>query len=159
LAAYVVKEAASEVTEGELKEYLRERLPEYMQVQWVVAVAELPLAANGKGGRPALQEPGGGAAGGGGVVRGGTAVGEILVEVWAGGLGRETVSVQDNFFELGGHSLLATQVISRVRDAFGQEVALRSLFEQPTVAGLAREVEAGRGLGAELQAPPLERVE
>jgi hypothetical protein len=67
--------------------------------------------------------------------------------------------VQDNFFELGGHSLLATQVISRVRDAFGQEVALRSLFEQPTVVGLAREIEAGRGLGAELQAPALERVE
>ena len=74
-------------------------------------------------------------------------------------LGRETVGVHDNFFELGGHSLLATQVISRVRDAFGQEVALRSLFEQPTVAGLAREIEAGRGLGAELQAPPLARVE
>ena len=49
-------------------------------------------------------------------------------------------------------------MISRVRDAFGQEVALRSLFEQPTVAGLAREIEAGRGLGAELQAPPLVRV-
>ena len=55
LAAYVVKEAESEVAAGELKEYLRERLPEYMQVQWVVAVEELPLTANGKVDRRALQ--------------------------------------------------------------------------------------------------------
>ena len=159
LAAYVVKEAESEVSAGELKEYLRERLPEYMQVQWVVAVAELPLTANGKVDRRALQELAVETAGGEELVLARTPVEEILVAIWAEVLGRETVSVQDNFFELGGHSLLATQVISRVRDAFGQEVALRSLFEQPTVAGLAREIEAGRGLGAELQAPPLERVE
>ena len=156
LAAYVVKEAESEVSAGELKEYLRERLPEYMQVQWVVEVEEMPLTANGKVDRRALQaleveiERGES-------VLARTPVEEILAAIWAEVLGHETVSVHDNFFELGGHSLLATQVISRVRDAFGQEVALRSLFEQPTVAGLAREIEAGRG--AELQVPPLERVE
>ena len=55
LTAYVVKEAESEVTAGELKDYLRERLPEYMQVQWVVEVAEMPLTANGKVDRRALQ--------------------------------------------------------------------------------------------------------
>jgi aspartate racemase len=55
LAAYVVQEVESEVSAGELKEYLRERLPEYMQVQWVVPVAELPLTANGKVDRRALQ--------------------------------------------------------------------------------------------------------
>ena len=55
LAAYVVKEAESEVTAGELKEYLRERLPEYMQVQWVVEVEEMPLTPNGKVDRRALQ--------------------------------------------------------------------------------------------------------
>jgi hypothetical protein len=143
-----------------LKEYLRERLPEYMQVQWVVPVAELPLTANGKVDRRALQalavEPEGS---GEQRVAARTPAEEILVAIWGEVLGRERIGVHDNFFELGGHSLLATQVISRVRDAFGQEVALRSLFEQPTVAGLAREIEAGRGLGAEWQAPPLERVE
>jgi hypothetical protein len=123
LAAYVVKEAESEVTEGELKEYLRERLPEYMQVQWVVGLAELPLTANGKVDRRALQELAVETAGGEEMVLARTPVEEILVAIWAEVLGRETVSVQDNFFELGGHSLLATQVISRVRDAFGRGVA------------------------------------
>ena len=160
LAAYLVKEVDSEVTAGELKEYLRERLPEYMQVQWVVAVAELPLTANGKVDRRALQavavefEAGAGSQS----VQACTPVEEILSAICAEVLGRETVSVHDNFFDLGGHSLLATQVISRVRDAFGQEVALRSLFEQPTVAGLAREIEAGR-VGLEMQAPPLVQVD
>src|SRR6185503_3191705 len=88
-----------------------------------------------------------------------TAVEEIVAGLWTQLLAVERIGVEDNFFELGGHSLLATQVISRVRDAFGQEVALRSLFEQPTVAGLASEIEAGGGLRADLQAPPLQRVE
>ena len=156
LAAYVVQKAESAVTAGELKDYLRERLPEYMQVQWVVAVAELPLTTNGKVDRRALQALEVEIAGGENA-QARTPVEEILAAIWEEVLGRKTVSVHDNFFELGGHSLLATQVISRVRDVFGQEVALRSLFEQPTVAGLAREIEAGR-LEAELQAPPLQRV-
>src|SRR6185295_19399010 len=143
LAAYVVKEAESGVIAGELQEYLRERLPEYMQVQWVVAVEEMPLTANGKVDRRALQamavENEGGA--GGQMVLARTPAEEILSAIWGEVLGRETVSVHDNFFELGGHSLLATQVISRVRDAFSQEVALRSLFEQPTVAGLVQSIE------------------
>ncbi|HYP20553.1 MAG TPA: non-ribosomal peptide synthetase, partial [Chloroflexia bacterium] len=119
LAAYVVKEAGSEVTGGEVKEYLRERLPEYMQVQWVVEVEELPLTANGKVDRRALQaleveyEAGGGS---GQSVMARTPIEEIVAAIWGEVLGRETVGVHDNFFELGGHSLLATQVISRVRD-------------------------------------------
>ena len=51
----------------------------------------------------------------------------------------------ENFFELGGHSLLATQVMSRVREAFGIEVALRKLFERAKVGGLAREIEEREG--------------
>jgi acyl carrier protein len=60
--------------------------------------------------------------------------------VWAEVLGVERVGAQDNFFELGGHSLLATQVLSRLRQLFPVDIPLRRLFEEPTVANLARAI-------------------
>ena len=59
---------------------------------------------------------------------------EVLAGLWTELLGVEQVGIHDNFFDLGGHSLLATQVISRVRELFHVEIALRQLFETPTVA-------------------------
>ena len=65
---------------------------------------------------------------------------QVLVKGWADLLGVERVGVHDNFFDLGGHSLLATQVVSQVRNAFEVELSLRTLFENPTVAGLAVQI-------------------
>jgi acyl carrier protein len=66
---------------------------------------------------------------------------ETLVGIWAEVLRVERVGVEDNFFELGGHSLLATQLLARVRETLHVDVVLRSVFETPTVAGLARVIE------------------
>ena len=69
---------------------------------------------------------------------------EALAAIWAEVLRVERVGVEDNFFELGGHSLLATQLMARVRETMKVDVLLRSMFESPTVAGLARYVEQNR---------------
>ena len=83
---------------------------------------------------------------------------EKLASLWAEVMGLERIDVHRNFFDLGGHSLLATQVISRVRDAFPGRIALRSLFEHPTVALLAHHLDEVVGTGAHAEAPPLGRV-
>jgi acyl carrier protein len=63
-----------------------------------------------------------------------------LVKIWSSVLRIERIGIEDNFFELGGHSLLATQLISRIRKTFLIELPLRSIFETPTIAGLATTV-------------------
>jgi non-ribosomal peptide synthetase component F/acyl carrier protein len=70
------------------------------------------------------------------------AVEPALAAIWAEVLGVEQVGPEDDFFELGGTSLLAMQIVARASDAFGVEVALDALFEAPTVAGLARQIDA-----------------
>jgi acyl carrier protein len=70
-----------------------------------------------------------------------TAVEEMLAELWCEVLRVREVGVDENFFELGGHSLLATQLVSRVREVFGVELALRRLFEGPTVLELGAHIE------------------
>ena len=78
-----------------------------------------------------------------------------MAEIWREVLRAEAVGIHDSFFEMGGHSLLAMQVISRVRETFQVDIPLRSLFETPTVAGLARYIQQQRHAGEGLQLPPL----
>jgi acyl carrier protein len=137
LVAYVVDGEKAAAGDEELKEFLRKELPDYMVPALYVRVSAIPLTTSGKADRQALQKmeaPGGA---GREHVAPGTAVEEVLAEIWSEVLGVEVVGVTDNFFELGGHSLKATQVVARIREALQADVPVRSLFEFPTVSALA----------------------
>ncbi|HBL25594.1 MAG TPA: non-ribosomal peptide synthetase, partial [Acidobacteria bacterium] len=153
LVAYYVARPGKEPAVAELREHLRERLPLYMVPAAFVPLAALPLTPNRKLDRKALPAPPeevAEAAGGAPL----DAVEERLADIWAGVLRAGTIGRLDNFFDRGGHSLLATQLVARARDVFGVEVPLRSLFESPTVAGMAEVLRAGREGGLAAAALP-----
>jgi acyl carrier protein len=123
---------------GQLRQYLRERLPEYMVPSAFVWMEALPLTPNGKLDRRGLPAPDvNSRAAEATYVAPRTALEEQIASVWSQILGLERVGIHANFFDLGGHSLLATQVVSRLADALGFEVPLRLMFERPTIARLA----------------------
>jgi amino acid adenylation domain-containing protein len=159
LLAYVVQ-AEEPVPAAGLTQYLSERLPGYMVPAQVVSVAELPLTANGKVDRQALARLEVARAQESGAEAGArTPVEEVLSGIWSETLGVKEVGLRENFFELGGHSLLATQIVSRVREVFGVELALRTIFEQPTVSGLSRTIELARQRGSqETPVPEIKRL-
>jgi acyl carrier protein len=131
---------------SELRSALKERLPEYMIPSSFVFLSELPLTPNGKVDRKALPAPDETRPElASGYVAPRTPLEEALCGIWAEVLRVKRVGVEDNFFELGGHSLLATQLMSRVRETVKVDLMLRSMFEQPTVAGLARYIEQNQG--------------
>jgi amino acid adenylation domain-containing protein len=146
---------------GELKGYLKEKLPEYMLPAAFIELAALPLTPNGKIDRRALPAPEliNRPTEESAFMSARTLTEERLSSIWRDVLRIERVSVEDNFFELGGHSLLATQVISRVREAFGVELPLRSMFESPTVAGLAERVDLAAATDVGQRFKPIEIVE
>ncbi len=144
---------------GDMRRFLKERLPEYMLPSAFVLLETLPLTSNGKVDRKALPAPDQARPElGEAFVAPRTPVEEAVAGIWAKVLGVEQVGVYDNFFELGGHSLLATQAISRVREALQVELPLRSFFDSPVVADLAKSIEASRRSDENLQAPPLQPI-
>ncbi|MEA2563045.1 MAG: hypothetical protein QOH06_4549 [Acidobacteriota bacterium] len=124
---------------SDLRAALGKELPDYMIPSWFVPLPSLPLTANGKVDRKALPAPDASRQGREFVAPEGP-VQERLAGIWAEVLKLERIGARDNFFELGGHSLLATQVLSRMKKAFGVDLPLRTLFDSPTVAGLAEAI-------------------
>ena len=138
LVAYFVPRWDPAPSTGELRSLLGANLPEYMIPSTFVPLEALPLTPSGKLDRRALPSPdrirpeleSG-------FVAPRSPVEVLLATIWIGLLGVEPVGIHDNFFALGGHSLLATQVMSRIRALLQVELPLRTIFEVPTIAGLA----------------------
>jgi amino acid adenylation domain-containing protein len=144
LVAYIVAVDARSISTHDLKELMRQSLPEYMIPQVFMILETFPLSPSGKVDRNALPEPES------------TRLVETeyvpprneqeakMVQICAELLHLDQVGIFDNFFDLGGHSLLATQFVARLRDEFLIEIPLRSLFEHPTVDQLSSLVTAMR---------------
>ncbi len=148
VVAYVVRNGAGEES---FREFLKERLPHHMVPSVFVEMEQLPLTPNGKVDRKALPAPGKEWSEKRSYVAPRNGAEEVLCGLFAEVLDRERVGVHDDFFAIGGHSLLATKLVNRVRDAFGVEVSLRSIFESPTIARFAPRLQAGRKAQSLLQ--------
>jgi hypothetical protein len=135
LAAYLVASQEATPSSGELRHSLAVKLPEYMLPTAFMFFDALSLTPSGKVDRRALptprQEDDSPA---GTFVAPRTPLERALGDMWSQVIGRTHVGIHENFLALGGDSLLAMQVISRVRDVFGVELALNNVFAMPTVA-------------------------
>nr|URG41757.1 Pep28 [Streptomyces sp. NAK02211] len=149
LVAYTVAADGHEAQPAELVEFARRELPGHLVPSAVVPLERLPLTASGKLDRRMLPAPGNEQTTGGRGPR--DAREQALCDLFAEVIGVPSVGIDDSFFELGGHSLLATRLVARTRELLGVELAVRTLFEAPTVAALADRLEASgtEGSGAD----------
>jgi amino acid adenylation domain-containing protein len=144
LIAYIVAKQPEDCpTTTELRNLLRNQLPDYMIPAIFVVLPDLPLTINGKLDRAALPLPEASTTlPNDNYLAPRTVLEEKLSALVTTLLGVTQVGVNDNFFLIGGHSLFGTQLIARIRDTFGVELPLRSIFESPTAALLAQEIES-----------------
>ncbi|MGA2259018.1 MAG: amino acid adenylation domain-containing protein, partial [Thermoguttaceae bacterium] len=156
LVAYLVPQGEQVPTAGELREFLRARLPDFMVPAAFVTLESMPLTTSGKVNRKALpavddQRPD-------------LQVEYVaprndtelrLAEIWQEVLNVDRVGIHDNFFGLGGHSLLATQVVSRIVRRLHADLPLREMFQAPTIAELAERVYSATTGGPGVLGPPI----
>ncbi|NBD08425.1 non-ribosomal peptide synthetase/type I polyketide synthase [Corallococcus silvisoli] len=141
LVAYVVPHPGAAVPSAEeLRRFLAAKLAEYMVPPVFVLLDALPLTSNGKVDRRALPAPDLSARAALSTAPR-TPVEVRLAKLWTEVLGVERAALEDHFFEQGGDSLLATKLLSRLRAGFQVELPLRTVFETPTLGGLARHLE------------------
>jgi acyl carrier protein len=154
LSAYVVIDGMAAPAAGELRRYLRTKLPEHMVPAGYWRVERLPLLPSGKINRAALpaslaialrEEAE--------LVDPRNETETKLAEIWRELLQVEQAGIEQNFFELGGHSLLALQLTARIRRTFEVELPVRTVFEAPTIAALALELEKAQAAGLKARTP------
>lgn len=157
LAAYFTARAEAQAPQAEeLRNYLRQRLPEYMVPNAFVAMDGLPLTVNGKIDRARLPNPGQQAE---------TAIGapprdelELqLAIIWQELLKVPVVGRKQSFFDLGGHSLLAIPLMKKIKRVLGEELPLYVLFQEPTVERLAAVLRSGHGPQRKSNLVPIQR--
>ena len=143
LVGYVVLAPGADAARAmpPLRELLKGRLPDYLVPSVLMAIEKLPLTPNGKIDRRALPLPERSRQVVDRYVPPSSQIEQQIVAIWESVMKIDRVGVQDNFFDLGGYSLLAIQVMARLRQTLQIEIGLSSLFELPTVAGLANRVE------------------
>src|SRR6185295_3098977 len=151
LVAYIALRA--ETTVPELRAALAARLPSYMVPATFVRLDGLPRSAHGKIDRNALPIPEDGEREG--FAPAATPVEDLLAGIWSDLLGVAAIGREDDFFALGGHSLLAAQVIGRTRAAFAVELPVRLVFDRPTLAAFAAEIETALAARRGPAAPPI----
>ncbi|HXM54463.1 MAG TPA: condensation domain-containing protein [Candidatus Dormibacteraeota bacterium] len=134
--------AAAEL-DDELRRFLQGSLPEYMVPSAIVPLDRMPVNKNGKLDRPLLDAMVPGRASAREFVAPRTELEHRIANAWRAVLGSDRVSVEDTFFELGGDSVQSIQLVSRI-NRMGYHLPVAALFQHPTVAGLARQIEAGR---------------
>ena len=159
LVAYLILKQPTAPPSKELSDFLRTTLPDFMVPSAFVCLDAWPLTPNAKIDRRALpapersQRP---------LRRAYVAprdqVEETVARLWSQLLGRPRVGVHDNFFELGGHSLLAAQAVARLKESFQIQMSIRTLFEKPTVADFAKEIDRLAARRAPQRGPGLARV-
>jgi amino acid adenylation domain-containing protein/non-ribosomal peptide synthase protein (TIGR01720 family) len=151
LVGYVVAASEQHVDSVIVRRRLSEDLPDYMVPAAIVVLDRLPLTTNGKLDRKALPAPDFTPRS---LRAPRTPQEEILVNLFTEVLHLQQVGIDDNFFDLGGHSLLVTKLVSRIRSALGVELAIRALFEAPTVAQLAQRLIGAQTARAVLRPMP-----
>lgn len=161
LVAYLVASNPLQMPSvADLREHLAARLPEYMVPSAFVFLDVIPVTVNGKVDRRLLPVPS----------RDDSVQSQeytaprnqtesTLAQLWQNILGIDRIGVHDNFFELGGHSLMATRVVGRVRSQFGQDLTIRSVFESPTIARMAKTLDSSQGNGDQSDLPILSQAE
>ena len=137
LVAYIISQDGLNIETTAIREYLRNKLPQYMIPSVFVFVDQLPLNPNGKLDRKALPAPDFTNVTGDDYVAPRNEIEAILTDIWKEVIGVSEIGINDNFFEIGGHSLLLTQVNSKMAETFQRDFSLIEMFTYPTISALA----------------------
>lgn len=138
LVAYFVPPSDHPVNITELRNHLRTKLPDYMIPQHIVKLENIPLTINGKVDRRALPAPPEDRQTQETYVAPQNEVERIVAEIWQEVLHVKNIGIRDSFFELGGHSLLLVKMLSKLQEAFANELSIVDMFRHPTIETLAK---------------------